>query len=211
MKRVLALLSFDALPGFAQDCKIAVVSMVHAHVWLHLGDMLKGENARLVGVAETVPELLERAKRTDQIPQSTNMRPGVPENLFFSDWKKMIDETKPDMVWAFTQTNEHVDVVRYCAPRGIHVIMEKPLAATYAEALEIQALAKKYDVLTMVNYGSTWQPTKYAAKAAVETGEIGPISRLHAVQDSGGPGDPRKSSFVAWLGRSCEKRLRRSD
>jgi predicted dehydrogenase len=186
MKRVLALLSFDALPGFAQDCKIAVVSMVHAHVWLHLGDMLKGENARLVGVAETVPELLERAKRTDQIPQSTNMRPGVPENLFFSDWKKMIDETKPDMVWAFTQTNEHVDVVRYCAPRGIHV-------------------------LTMVNYGSTWQPTKYAAKAAVETGEIGPISRLHAVQDSGGPGDPRKSSFVAWLGRSCEKRLRRSD
>ncbi len=199
MKRVLALLSLCALPGVAQEYKIAVVSMLHAHVWLHLGDMLEGRDAKLVGVAETLPELLERAKRTDQIPQSTKMRPGVPENLFFSDWKKMIDETKPDIVWAFTPTNEHVDVVRYCAPRGIHVIMEKPLAATYQEALEIQTLANKYKILTLANYGSTWQPTNYAVKAAVDAGEIGPVSRLHAVQGSGGPGDPRKSSFVAWL------------
>jgi predicted dehydrogenase len=176
-----------------------VVSMLHAHVWLHLGDMLNGENAKLVGVAETLPELLQRAKRTDQIPQSTKTRPGVPENLFFADWKKMIDETKPDIVWAFTPTNEHVDVVRYCAPRGIHVIMEKPLAATYQEALEIQALAKKYNILTLANYGSTWQASSYAVKAAVDGGEIGPVWRLHAVQGSGGPGDPKTSSFVKWL------------
>ena len=172
MRRILArlflLLSLVSLPAAAQEYKIAVVSMLHAHVWLHLGDMLEGHNAKLVGVAETLPELLQRAKRTDQIPQSTKTRPGVPENLFFADWKKMIDETKPDIVWAFTPTNEHVDVVRYCAPRGIHVIMEKPLAATYQEALEIQALAKKYNILTLANYGSTWQPASYAVKAAVD-------------------------------------------
>jgi len=45
----------------------------------------------------------------------------------------MIDQTKPDIVWAFTPTNGHLDVVRYCAPKGIHVIMEKPLAATLSE------------------------------------------------------------------------------
>jgi len=202
MKRIsalLCLLSLAALPVAAQEYKIAVVSMLHAHVWLHLGDMLEGHNAKLVGVAETLPELLQRAKRTDQIPQSTKTRPGVPENLFFADWKKMIDETKPDIVWAFTPTNEHVDVVRYCAPRGIHVIMEKPLAATYQEALEIQTLAKKYNILALANYGSTWQPASYAVKAAVDAGEIGPVWRLHAVQGSGGPGDPKTSSFVKWL------------
>ena len=203
MRRILArlcLLAFlVSLPVAAQEYKIAVVSMLHAHVWLHLGDMLEGHNAKLVGVAETLPELLQRAKRTDQIPQSTKTRPGVPENLFFADWKKMIDETKPDIVWAFTPTNEHVDVVRYCAPRGIHVIMEKPLAATYQEALEIQALAKKYNILALANYGSTWQAASYAVKAAVDAGEIGPVWRLHAVQGSGGPGDPKTSSFVKWL------------
>src|SRR5579863_5650382 len=76
MRRVLALLCLLALPVAAQEYKIAVVSMLHAHVWLHLGTMLEGKNARLVGVAETLPELLERAKRTDQIPQSQNTRPG---------------------------------------------------------------------------------------------------------------------------------------
>src|SRR5271156_2293008 len=158
MKRALSVLCLAAMPLAARQYKIAVVSMLHTHVFGHLGIILKGDQVKLVGISETLPELVERAKRPD------NTRPGVPESLIFSDWKKMIDETKPDFVWAFTPTNEHVDVVRYCAPRGIHVMMEKPLAATYKEALEIQALAKKYNILVMANYGSTWNAAQYAAK-----------------------------------------------
>jgi predicted dehydrogenase len=200
MKRIVALLCFLALPGMAQEYKIAVVSMLHAHVWLHLGTMLKGDKVKLVGVSETLPELIDRATREDVIPQTQNVtRPGVPAPLIFADWKKMIDQTKPDIVWAFTPTNGHVDVVRYCAPRGIHVIMEKPLAATLDEALEIQALARKHKILVLTNYGSTWQAAQYAAKAAIDAGEIGPVWRLHGMQGSGGPGDPKTSSFAAWL------------
>ena len=193
MKLTFSILCLAALPLAAQPYKIAVVSMLHAHVFGHLGTILKSDQARFVGISETLPELIERAKRSD------NTRPGVPESLIFSDWKKMIDETRPDFVWAFTPTNEHVDVVRYCAPRGIHVMMEKPLAATYKEALEIQALAKKHKILVMTNYGSTWGAAQYAAKAAVDAGEIGPVWRLHAVTGHGGPGDPKTSPFVAWL------------
>ena len=200
MKRIVALFCFLALPLGAQEYKIAVVSMLHAHVWLHLGTMLKGDKVKLVGVSETLPDLISRATREDVIPQTQNVtRPGVPESLIFPDWKKMIDQTRPDIVWAFTPTNGHVDVVRYCAPKGIHVIMEKPLAATLDEAREIQALARKYNILVLTNYGSTWQAGQYAAKAAVDAGEIGPIWRLHGMQGSGGPGDPKKSSFAAWL------------
>ena len=93
--------------------------MLHAHVGGHLATMLKGDKAKFVGISETLPQLVEQAKKAN-----------VPESLIFADWKKMIDQTKPDFVWAFTPTNEHVDVVRYCAPRGIHVMVEKPLAAT---------------------------------------------------------------------------------
>jgi predicted dehydrogenase len=200
MKRALALICFLALPAAAQEYKIAVVSMLHAHVWLHLGTMLKGDKVKLVGVSETLPDLIARATREDVIPQTQNVtRPGVPESMIFSDWKKMIDETKPDVVWAFTPTNEHVDVVRYCAPRGIHVIVEKPLAATLKEALEIQALARKHNIMVMTNYGSTWSPMQYAVRAAIDSGAIGPVWRLHAMQGHNGPGDPKRSSFAAWL------------
>jgi predicted dehydrogenase len=162
--------------------------MLHAHVGGHLSTMLKGESAKFVGVAESMPRLVEQAKKL-----------GVPDALIFSDWKKMIEETRPQIVWAFTPTNEHVDVVRYCAPRGIHVMVEKPLASTYKDALEMAALSKKHNVLVMANYGSTWQPLNYAVKAAVDAGEIGPVWRLHGVTGHGGPGDPKTSPFVAWL------------
>jgi predicted dehydrogenase len=200
MKRVAALLCFLALPLAAQEYKIAVVSMLHAHVWLHLGTMLNGDKVKLVGLSETLPDLIHRATHEDVIPQTQNVtRPGVPESHIFADWKRMIDETKPDIVWAFTPTNGHLEVVRYCAPKGIHVIMEKPLAATFAEALEIQALARRYHILVLTNYGSTWQAGQYAAKAAIDAGEIGKVWRLHGMQGSGGPGDPKTSSFAAWL------------
>jgi predicted dehydrogenase len=188
MKPILVLLCLLAMPLAAQQYKVAVVSMLHSHVGLHLGAMLKGDKVKFVGLSETLPVLVAQAKKAN-----------VPESLIFADWKKMIDQTKPDFVWAFTPTNEHVDVVRYCAPRGIHVMMEKPLAATFKEALEIQALAKKHNILVMTNFGSTWEASTYAAKAAVDAGEIGPVWRLHAVQGHGGPGDPKTSPFVAWL------------
>jgi predicted dehydrogenase len=200
MKRLLAIFCLFAAAAGAQEYKIAVVSMLHAHVWLHLGTMLKGDKVKLVGVSETLPDLIARATREDVIPQTQNVkRPGVPESMIFADWKKMIDETKPDIVWAFTPTNGHVDVVRYCAPKGIHVIVEKPLAATLKEALEIQALARKYKINVLTNYGSTWQGAQYAIRAAIDAGEIGPVWRLHAVTGHNGPGDPKKSSFAAWL------------
>ncbi len=200
MKRIVALLCFLTLPLAAQEYKIAVVSMLHAHVWLHLDTMLKGDKVKLVGISETLPDLIQRAEREDVIPQTQGVkRPGVPASLIFADWKKMIDQTKPDIVWAFTPTNEHLDVVRYCAPKGIHVMMEKPLAATLKEALEIQTLARKYNILVLTNYGSTWQANQYAAKAAVDADEIGPVWRLHAVTGHNGPGNPKTSSFAAWL------------
>ena len=199
MKRIITIFFLIAATAAAQEYKMAVVSMLHAHVWLHLGTMLKGDKVKLVGVSETLPDLIARATREDTIPNSQTKRPGVPQELIFSDWKKMIDETKPDVVWAFTPTNQHVDVVRYCAPKGIHVMMEKPLAATLKEALEIQALARKYKINVMTNYGSTWQASQYAIKSLVDSGEIGTPWRLHSVTGHNGPGDPKRSSFAAWL------------
>lgn len=177
-----------ASPQAAQEYKMAVVSGLHAHVWGHIETMLKGDKVKFVGFAENLPELVEKAKKN-----------GVPENLIFNDYSKMIEQTKPDIVWAFTETNRHREVVEYCAPLGIHVIVEKPLAATYEEALAIQQVARKHKINVLANYGSTWQASLYAAKAAVDSGAIGPVYRLRAVQGHGGPGDPNKSAFVAWL------------
>jgi predicted dehydrogenase len=184
----------------AQPYKLAVAGMKHGHIWLHLGDILKGDPVKLVGAAEEAAEQREWARNSAPVGYTYGKKgPYIAdESLIFTDWRKMIDQTKPDIVWAFTPTDEHVDVVRYCAPRGIHVMVEKPLAANYAQAREIQALARKHNILVMTNYGSTWSAAQYAVKAAVDAGEIGPVWRLRALTGSAGIGDPRKSTY-GWM------------
>ena len=186
-------LALLCLPLSAQEpakYKIAVVGLVHSHVWGHLATMLKGDHATLVGVSEPNPELVAEAKKS-----------GIPDNLFYPDYKKMLDEVKPDIVWAFVENNRHLEVARECLPRHINLIFEKPTASTYSEAKQIQALAQKYNVRVMTNYQMAWWPSNYVAKAAVDHGDIGTIYRLHGIVGHGGPGSDgaRNKVFFDWL------------
>jgi predicted dehydrogenase len=174
----------------AQEYKIAVIGLVHSHVWGHLRTMIDGKSATLVGVSEPNQELAAEA-----------MRMGVAKDLFFPDYEKMLNEKKPDIVWAFVENNRHLEIAKACATRHINLIFEKPLAATYEQAKQIKALAEKYDIRVMTNYQMAWWPSNYVAKAAVDSGEIGKPWRLHGIVGHQGPGSEgvRNKYFFAWL------------
>ncbi|MBL8212518.1 MAG: Gfo/Idh/MocA family oxidoreductase [Bryobacterales bacterium] len=190
MLRVLILLcTFAAmLPG--QDNTIAVIGLRHSHVWGHIGKMIAGKPARLVGVAETIPDVIAEAKKR-----------GVPDELFYADYNKMLDEKKPAMVWAFVENNRHVEILKACAPRKVHVIFEKPLAATHKEAQMIRDLAQKHGVYVLTNYQMAWWPANFAAKRVTDSGEIGQVWRLRGIVGHGGPGNSSglNKTFFDWL------------
>ena len=174
----------------AQEYKIAVIGLVHSHVWGHLEKMVSGKPATLVGVAESNPELVAEAKKL-----------GVRDNLIYSDYTKMLDEKKPDIVWAFVENNRHLEIAKACAPRKIHLMYEKPLASSYKDAVAIQSLAKQHGIQILTNYQMAWWPSQHAAKAMVEAGELGQVYRLRGVVGHGGPGSEgaRSKYFFAWL------------
>ena len=177
-------------PLAAAEPTIAVVGLVHSHVWGHLGKMVAGKPARLVGVAETIPDLVAEAKKR-----------GVSADLIQTDWKRMIDEKKPQIVWAFVENNRHLEIVQYCAPRRVHVIFEKPLASTYKEAVQIRDLAKKHGIQVMANYQMAWWPANYVAKSVADSGELGKVWRVRGIVGHGGPGGPTglNKYFFDWL------------
>ena len=82
-----------AIPLAAQDMKIAVIGLLHSHVWGHLPKMIQGQPARLVGITETNPELIAEAKKM-----------GATDAQIYADAARMLDETKPDIVWAFQKS-----------------------------------------------------------------------------------------------------------
>ncbi len=176
--------------ALAAEHTIAVVGLVHSHVWGHLGKMIQGNPARLVGVAETAPELVAEAEKR-----------GVAKELFHSDWRKMIDAVKPEIVWAFVENNRHLEIVQYCAPRKIHVIFEKPLASTYRDSVTIRDLARKHGIHVLCNYQMAWWPTSHAVREAAAAGQIGDVWRLRGIVGHGGPGGPKglNKYFFEWL------------
>jgi len=152
--------------------------------------MVDGKTAQLVGVAEPNPELIAEAKKA-----------GVGDNIVFSDYTKMLDQMKPDIVWAFVENNRHLEIAKACAPRHINLIFEKPVASNYEDAKQIRALANKYNIRVMTNYQMAWWPANYVAKAAVDHGDVGTVYRLHGVVGHGGPGSEgvRSKYFFEWL------------
>src|SRR6266700_2935422 len=88
-----------ALPAMAQPYKIAIIGLVHSHYGGNLPAIVKSRSVKLVGIAETLPDLIAEAKTR-----------GAQDIPFFDDYKKMLDVTKPDIVWAFVENNRHLEI-----------------------------------------------------------------------------------------------------
>jgi len=132
----------------AQPMRLAVAGISHGHVSWILGRK-NDEVVQLVGVYEPDKALV------DKMVKRFNLDP----KLFYTDLNRMLDEIKPEGVSSFGTTLQHLQVVEACAPRGIHVMVEKPLATTVADAERIASLANKHRIHVLTNYETSWYPT----------------------------------------------------
>ncbi len=178
------------IPLAAQQKTIALIGLRHSHTWGHLERIAKSSPAKLVAIAEADPELVAEA-----------MKITAADVRYFSDYVKMLDEMKPTIVWAFLENNRHHEVVQACAPRKIHVIFEKPLAATYPQALLIRKLAQQHGVQVLTNFSPAFSPAYYAVKAKLDSGDLGAPWRLRVTTGHGGvfPKSGRSRIFHEWL------------
>jgi predicted dehydrogenase len=175
-----------------QRFRIAIVGLVHSHAWGHLRSMAKMTQIEFVGIAEPNADLRNLAAKE---------APGV---ALFEDYHKLLDEAKPEGVWAFVENDRHLELTRECAARGIHVIFEKPMAASYDQAVQMLDIARKHKIKLMINYQMAWWPNNYAAFNLAKSGELGKIWRVRSVIGHGGPApsspsDVRNQRFWDWL------------
>ncbi|HSB93909.1 MAG TPA: Gfo/Idh/MocA family oxidoreductase, partial [Flavitalea sp.] len=152
MKFILPLLLiFSSLSVLAQKpapIRLAVAGTSHGHVgWVF--NNRDTSNVVFVGFYE--PDTLLIRKHCKEH--------GLPASLFYTDLGKMLDELKPQGVVAFGSIYSHLAVVQACAPRGIHVMVEKPLAVSNEHALQIKALADKHKIHVLTNYETSWYYT----------------------------------------------------
>ena len=173
----------------AEKTRLAIVGLDHDHVWGIIKDLAGEPDAELVAIAETNAPLIERAQK--------QVGPNV---RFYSDYKKMLDEAKPDAVFATTENDKHLEILRECAKRHIHYSTEKPMATSAADAREMERLANQAGIKLMVNYWNAWVAPTHELYRRVRAGEVGPIQRIIVQYGHAGPKEIGVSKYFAdWL------------
>ena len=169
---------------------VAVAGLAHDHVHGILNQYKKGEVV-ITGIAENDEQLVQRYKKTYQLPDS----------LFYRDLESLLMHEKPDAVLAFNAINEHIGVVEICAPKGISVMVEKPLATTVKDAERMAALAGRYHVFVLTNYETTWYNSNQQLYEMAHVSEqFGQIRKMTVHDGHNGPKEIGCSpDFLNWL------------
>jgi predicted dehydrogenase len=171
------LCAFLATSGMAQTpVRLAIAGLSHGHVGWAFNRQDK-KDTEIVGIYEPNQDLADRIMK----------RYKLDKNLFFTDLNKMLDQTKPDAVSAFGAISEHITIVRACAPRKIHVMVEKPLATTFADAKEIQSLAQKNNIRVLTNFETSWYASNQYVNDLVQEGKLGEIRKVMVNDGHQGP------------------------
>lgn len=91
----------------------------------------------------------------------------------YADYREMFDAEKPDFVDVITPPPSHAAICAEAARRGIHIICQKPLAPSVAEARAIVADAAARKVRFMVHENWRFQPWYREIKRQLDAGAIG--------------------------------------
>ena len=94
----------------------------------------------------------------------------------YDDYEKMLNEEENLIgVDICVSTNAHKDVALAALEAKKHLLIEKPLARTQGEAIDIVASAKKHGRMLMVGMNNRFRPDSMILKSFIEEKELGKI------------------------------------
>lgn len=157
--------------------RIAGINFDH----MHMGDLLRTAHnhpsAELVGICDEQPGRMAQAVANF----------GLPPEKVFTDYRKCLEQTKPDVVILCPATGAHAEWTERVAPFGVHILMEKPFAASLSGADRMIAAVQKNGKLLAINWPMRWYPSHVTAKRLIDEGAIGEVIEVHYYDGNRGP------------------------
>ena len=167
--------------------RIGVLGLTHDHVWQNLRDLLGSSHGLLIAAADPNKPLLERAKQ--EFDCTT-----------YKDFHTLLQRERLDAVYLFSDNLSCPEMGEAAAAKGLHILVEKPLAADLLGADRLVAAARRNGVRLMVNWPFAWKPSMQRALQLAKGGEIGRIWQVKYRAAHEGPLEHGCSPyFVQWL------------
>jgi len=157
--------------------RVVGISFEHAHMGDLLREVHEHPNAEIVGVCDP-----ERARMADAIAAFA-----IPSDRVYDDVERCVRETRPDLAILCPATARHADCAEAVAALGVDILLEKPFAASLADADRILAAVAKSGVRLAVNWPLRWYPAHVTAKRLIDEGSIGEPIEVHFYDGNRGP------------------------
>lgn len=141
----------------------------------HLPAMKRNGNFEIVAFCDLIVERAEKAKAEY----------GTADANVYTDYKELLANEKDIVaVYVLTPNREHSFISIDAMKAGKHVMCEKPMAKTYAEAKAMVETAKETGKILNIGYQNRYRPDSTYAKAACKNGELGEIyyAKAHALR-----------------------------
>lgn len=187
---LLASLPSTAIAKQPAPFRVGIAGLVHGHVGGFLRQALKRPDVEIIGIAEPDRTLFDRYAKQYHLS----------DKLYFASLQEMLSAARPDAVVLYTNTFDHRASVDTCAKNHINVMMEKPLAVSYRDALAMTDAARTGHIHVLVNYETTWYASNKAAYDLLQQGELGDLRKMVFRDGHQGPKEIHvQPEFLAWL------------
>jgi predicted dehydrogenase len=129
---------------------------------------------RLCGV-----EIAAMASRTADVGAKISASLQIPR--YSADWRGLLAELKPDIVAVGTPGGTHLEMISAALDAGCHILADKPLATTAADARALYQQATTRGVKTAYAASYWYQPQALFARELVRSGTLGRVVEIEGV------------------------------
>lgn len=143
------------------NTNVAIIGLGGIVQLVHLPNLLKINNVKVTAVAEI------NKNRLNTIADKFNIEGR------YTDYRQLLAEAEADAVIVATPTHLHNETAIACLKAKKDILVEKPLARTYAEAKPIIEAAKKSKNKVMVGMNLRYRPDAMILRSLISAGEIG--------------------------------------
>jgi predicted dehydrogenase len=145
----------------SEKTKVAIIGLGGIVQLVHLPNLAKMDNVKVTAVAEI------NKNRLNTIADKFNIEGR------YSDYEELLAGSESDAVIIATPTHLHKETAIACLKAKKDVLVEKPLARTFAEAKPIIDVAKKSKNKIMVGMNLRYRPDAMILRSLINSGEIG--------------------------------------
>lgn len=137
----------------------------------HMPALKKQKDVHMVAFCDIIEERAVKAAKDY----------GTPDAKTYTDYKELLEDKTIDVVHVCTPNKEHSFITIDALEAGKHVMCEKPMAKTYAEAKAMLDAAKRTGKKLTIGYQNRHTPQALYVKQACEEGVLGDIYYANAI------------------------------